>query len=110
MSSGPAPGLRGALLRYRVMAYAVGVMLILLVFVGIPLQIAGHPTLVRVIGPIHGFLYIVYLVAAADLTRRVGWPARELIWIVLAGVIPFAAFVVERRVSAAVAAAGSPGK
>jgi len=92
-------GLRGALIRYRVMAYAVGVGLIVLVFVGIPLQIAGHPEVVRVVGPIHGFLYIVYLVAAADLTRRGRWPLTQLVWVLLAGLVPFAAFVVERRVT-----------
>ena len=97
MSRGPAPGLHSALLRYRVMAFAVGVMLVVLVFVGIPLQIAGHPAVVQIVGPIHGFLYIVYLVAAADLTRRLRWPVSELLWIVLAGLIPFTAFVVERR-------------
>jgi integral membrane protein len=91
-------GLRGAYLRYRVMAYAVGIGLILLVFVGIPLQIAGYPAVVQVIGPVHGFLYIVYLVAAADLTRRTRWPLGQLVWIILAGLVPFAAFVVERRV------------
>jgi len=79
------------------MAFAVGVMLVVLVFVGIPLQIAGHPAVVQIVGPIHGFLYIVYLVAAADLTRRLRWPVSELLWIVLAGLIPFTAFVVERR-------------
>jgi integral membrane protein len=92
-------GLRGALLRYRVMAYAVGIGLVVLVFVGIPLQIAGHPEVVNVVGPIHGFLYIVYLIAAADLTRRGRWPISQLVWVILAGLIPFAAFVAERRVT-----------
>ena len=90
-------GLRGALLRYRVLAYAVGVGLVVLVLIGVPLQLAGSPGVVHVVGPIHGFLYIVYLVAAADLTRRLRWPVSELLWIVLAGLIPFTAFVVERR-------------
>jgi integral membrane protein len=102
------PGLRGALLRYRVMAYAVGVGLVVLVFVGIPLQIAGHPEVVNVVGPIHGFLYIVYLVAAADLTRRGRWPISQLVWVILAGLIPFAAFVVERRVTRRVEAQTGP--
>ena len=99
MSPATHPGLRGAFLRYRVMAYLVGVGLVVLVFVGIPLQLAGHPQVVQVVGPIHGFLYIVYLMTAADLTRRVRWPVSELLWIVLAGLIPFAAFVVERRLA-----------
>ena len=98
MSAAVDRGLRGAYLRYRVMAFAVGIGLIVLVFVGIPLQIAGYPEVVRVVGPVHGFLYIVYLVAAADLTRRTRWPVAQLVWIILAGLIPFAAFVVERRV------------
>ena len=92
-------GLRGALVRFRVMAYVVGVALLVLVFVGIPLQIWGNDaTVVHVVGPIHGFLYIAYLVVAADLARRAGWPVWRLWDVVLAGLIPFAAFFVERRV------------
>lgn len=34
--------MRAAVLRYRVMAYVTGVVLMVLVFVGIPLQIWGH--------------------------------------------------------------------
>jgi integral membrane protein len=52
---------------------------------------------VRIVGPIHGVLYLLYLIAGADLSRRMGWPARELLWAILAGLVPFAAFVVERR-------------
>jgi integral membrane protein len=101
----PAPkqddpgGLRGAIVRFRVMAYLVGVGLLVLVFVGIPLQIwADSPGVVHVVGPIHGFLYLLYLVAGADLARRAGWPVWRLWDVVVAGLIPFAAFVVERRV------------
>ncbi len=97
---GSTAGLRGALLRYRVMAYAVGVGLLVLVLVGMPLQFAaGHPQVVQVVGPLHGFLYIVYLVAAADLTRRGRWPMSQLVWVILAGLVPFLAFVVERRIT-----------
>ncbi|CAN5646329.1 DUF3817 domain-containing protein [soil metagenome] len=93
-------GLGGALLRYRVLAYAVGVGLIILVLVGMPLEYAaGRPQVVQVVGPVHGLLYIVYLVAAADLTRRARWPMTSLAPLILAGLVPFLAFVVERRVT-----------
>jgi integral membrane protein len=93
-------GLRGALVRFRVMAYVVGVALIVLVFVGVPLQIwADNPNVVHVMGPIHGFLYIAYLVVGTDLFRRAGWPIWRLWVVVVSGLIPFAAFVVERRVA-----------
>jgi integral membrane protein len=103
-------GLRGALLRYRVMAYTVGVGLILLVFVGMPLQYwGGNPAVVGVVGPLHGFLYIIYLLAAADLFRRIRWPFSQLVWVILAGLVPFVAFVVERRVTHRVEAQLSTG-
>ncbi|MDQ1359795.1 MAG: hypothetical protein QOJ44_172 [Acidimicrobiaceae bacterium] len=91
--------MHGALIRYRVMAYIVGIGLIVLVFLGIPLQIAGHPGVVKVVGPIHGFLYIVYLIAGADLARRARWSLGRIVMVVLAGFIPFVAFIVERKVT-----------
>jgi len=99
-AAGSPAGLQGALLRYRAMAYTVGVALLVLVLVGVPLQLWAHrPAVAGVVGPIHGFLYIAYLVTAADLIRRVRWPLTELVPMVLAGLVPFAAFFVERRVT-----------
>jgi integral membrane protein len=70
------------------------------VFVGMPLQyLAGDATVVGIVGPLHGFLYIVYLVAAADLFRRIRWPFVQLVWVILAGLVPFVAFIVERNVT-----------
>lgn len=93
----------GALLRYRVMAYIVGCGLIILVFVGIPLQYgANKPGVVSVVGPIHGFLYIVYLLAALDLARRARFTIPQMAAMVGAGFLPFLAFIIERKVTARV--------
>src|ERR1035438_10496023 len=55
------PAKKSTLVRYRVMAYVVGVGLLVLVLVGVPLQYAaGKPAVVQVVGPVHGFLYLVY--------------------------------------------------
>ncbi|MGH9075832.1 MAG: DUF3817 domain-containing protein, partial [Acidimicrobiales bacterium] len=43
--------------------------------------------------------YIVYLIAGADLARRARWRLGRIIMVVLAGFVPFVAFVVERRVT-----------
>jgi len=91
---------KGALLRYRVMAYVVGVWLILLVLVAVPLKYLAHsPTLVRVVGPIHGFLYMVYLVTAVDLAFRARWSPVKTVLVMLAGTVPFLSFVAERKVN-----------
>lgn len=96
-------GLPGALLRYRVMAYIVGVGLMVLVFVGMPLQFgAGTKAVVAIVGPIHGFLYIVYLAAAFDLASRARFSFLQLLAMIGAGLLPFLAFIIERRVTARV--------
>ena len=90
----------GALLRYRVMAYVVGVGLATLVFVGMPLKYGvGFTAVVNVFGALHGFLYIVYLFAALDLARRARFTILEMLAMVGAGLLPGLAFVIERRVT-----------
>lgn len=89
-----------ALIRYRVIAYVVGVALILLVVVGMPLKyLADQPQLVSAVGPAHGFLYVVYLVVAFDLGRRCNWSLTRLGLVMLAGTIPFMSFYAERQVT-----------
>jgi len=82
------------------MADIVGVALVVLVLVGMPLKyLADQPTVVGVLGPIHGFLYIVYLLTAIDLSRRVQLRLLEMVAIVAAGLLPLLAFIVERRMT-----------
>jgi len=88
--------MHAAVLRYRVMAYITGVVLIVLCSVGIPLQIAGHPAVANIVGVVHGILYIIYLVVAYLLARRLRLPTGPTVLVLLAGTIPVLTFVVER--------------
>lgn len=97
--------LREPLIRYRIMAWVVGTMLIA-VFATIP-----FPKIDAVLGPIHGVLYIVYLATVVNMliAYRVGfW---YFVGMVVAGWCPFVSFVVERmitrRLAPRVAAAGT---
>lgn len=90
------PGVKSALLRYRIMAWVVGIMLVILMCVGMPLKyIWGTDTVVIWTGIPHGWLYMVLLITAYDLGRRVHWPIKWFIMIMLAGTIPFLSFVAE---------------
>ena len=62
--------MHAAVLRYRVMAYITGV--------------------------VHGILYIIYLVVAYLLARRLRLPTGPTVLVLLAGTIPVLTFVVER--------------
>ena len=91
------------LTRYRVVAYAVGVVLILLVGVAMPLKyLADEPVLVEAIGPFHGALYIVYLVVTFQLSMRQRWSLGRMLLLMLAGTVPVVSFVAERWVTARV--------
>lgn len=91
-----APAIRSALLRYRIMAWVVGVLLVVLVCVGVPLKYLAHnDTVVTFTGVPHGWLYLILIITAYDLGRRVNWPWMRLILIALAGTVPFLSFVAE---------------
>jgi integral membrane protein len=90
--------MNGALSRFRFMAYVVGVGLLLLV-VGMLFKYVGDsPEMIKVIGPIHGFLYAIYLVISVDLGIKSRWSIKGTILVLLAGTIPFLSFYAERKV------------
>ena len=89
--------MRKAALRYRVMAYITGVLIIVVCFVGIPLQVAANNTfIVNQIGTVHGFLYIVYIIVAYILAQKLKMKFWPTILLLLAGTIPILTFFVER--------------
>jgi integral membrane protein len=89
--------MRAAALRYRVMAYITGVLIIVVCFVGIPLQIVAHNTIIsNDVATVHGFLYIVYLVFAYILAQKLKMRLGPTILLLLAGTVPVMTFVVER--------------
>ena len=96
LTADQAPGVRGALLRYRIMAYLVGTLLVVLVVVGVPLKyLGGNGLVVTLTGVPHSWLYMVLLITAYDLGRRVHWPWGRLLIIALAGTVPFLSFWAE---------------
>ncbi|MGF1664292.1 MAG: DUF3817 domain-containing protein [Kineosporiaceae bacterium] len=100
--------MRGALLRYRVIAWIVGVFLLLLTF-GVVVRYTdwlGFRTdlISRTVSPIHGFGYMLYLAAGVDLAFRVRWRVGRTLLVLLAGTVPFLSFVAERSVTREVSA------
>ncbi|MFI0424607.1 DUF3817 domain-containing protein [Spongiactinospora sp. 9N601] len=90
---------QSALKPFRVLAYIVGVMLLLLV-AGMVLKYAfAVPGPVSIISPIHGFLYAVYLLAALNLGLKARWTWPYTLGVLLAGTIPLLSFVIERKVT-----------
>jgi integral membrane protein len=89
--------MRAAALRYRVMAYITGVLIIVVCFAGIPLQVAEHDQwIVKYVGTVHGWLYIGYVIVAYILAQKLKMKAGPTVLLLLAGTIPVMTFFVER--------------
>ena len=90
--------MKGALTRFRVMAYVVGVFLLLLVVAMVLKYAADMDGAMKVVGPIHGFLYAIYLVISVDLALKLRWSIKGTALVLLAGTVPFLSFWAERKV------------
>lgn len=94
--------MRGAFLRYRVMAWITGVVLaaltIWLVVGYVFLDYANtevKPELYRILWMAHGWLYVIYLITGIDLAFRVRYSVPRTLALLIAGTIPFASFFAE---------------
>lgn len=94
---------------YRVMAWITGTGLVILVFIAMPLKYFwGQPMLVSIVGMLHGFFYMAYIVCTLVLAERCRWRPLDALVILACGTIPLASFFAERRVTARVHAGLSP--
>ena len=87
----------GALYRFRVMSVVVGVALFVLIVTLVAKYGYERERFAEVYSPIHGYLYIGYLLTVVDLGRRAGWSVLRMVGVMLAGTVPLLSFVVERR-------------
>jgi integral membrane protein len=92
-------GVESALLRYRIVALIVSVLLVVLFFIGIPLQFgAGIGAVDEIVGIAHGvFFYPLYILLTFDLGRRVRMHPIQIVLTAAAGTIPLVSFYAERR-------------
>ena len=102
---------RGNLLRYRVMAFVTGVVLLagtiaLILKYAADVHLPGY----AVVWVAHGWLYVIYLIVTVILGLRLRWPLPRYVLVMLAGTIPTMSFVAEHFVTrqARAAAQGQP--
>lgn len=90
----------GALKRFRVMAWIVGVMLLILTAGMVAKYGFDQPIVVETVGPLHGFLYVIYLITVVDLAFKAKFSVVRTLLVMLAGTVPFLSFVAEHNVTA----------
>jgi integral membrane protein len=92
----------GAIKRFRVMALVAGVMALLLWFVDLPVAYLfdneDWKAKVEWIPRVHGLIYALYVLTALQFATKARWSYKKMLWLILAGTLPIASFVAERRV------------
>lgn len=84
--------------RLRLVSILEGLSLLALLGIAMPLKYILHqPEAVRIVGLIHGVLFISYVLLLAQNAIELRWPLKKAGLGLLLSVLPFGAFYAERR-------------
>jgi integral membrane protein len=90
----------------RVVAFLEGLSFVLLLFVAMPLKYyAGMPLAVRIVGSVHGLLFVVFCAALARAAIACEWPLRRSLLAFVSSLVPFGTFVFDRSLKREIAGA-----
>lgn len=83
---------------FRIVALLEGLSYILLLFVATPIKyLMGDPQYVKLLGMPHGLLFVIYVSLAVILAKDLKWNSKTLGIVLLAAVIPFGTFYIDRK-------------
>jgi len=86
--------------RVRAVGRWEGASYLILLGIAMPLKYAfAMPLAVRVVGMLHGLLFIAYCVVVWDAARVHGWEWRKSALFYVASLLPFGPFLVESRLA-----------
>lgn len=75
-----------------------GLSFLALLLIGMPLKYyGGMPMSVKIIGPVHGMLFVAYIAMALFISSRDDWQVKKLFLAIVAAIIPLGTFWFERN-------------
>ncbi|MDC0722352.1 DUF3817 domain-containing protein [Nannocystis bainbridge] len=84
--------------RFRLVSLLEGVSFLVLLGIAMPLKYAaGIPEAVRYVGWAHGLLFVLFILALLSASTAARWPLSKIAGAFIASIVPFGAFVLERR-------------
>lgn len=83
---------------FKWIGYSEGVSFLVLLFIAMPLKyIWDSPEWVRIVGMLHGVLFVLYVLAATYFAMRLKWRMTQLMQVYFAAVIPFGPFFIDEN-------------
>jgi integral membrane protein len=93
----------------RLIAFTEGVSFLVLLLVAMPLKyLAGLPLAVRIVGMIHGVLFIVFVVVLVWVSIARRWPVRRWLLAFVSSIVPFGMLFFDRVLRRDIAGAREP--
>jgi len=84
--------------RLRLLSLIEGLSLVLLVFFAIPMKyMFDSPIFVRIIGMAHGVLFLALGAYTLMVGIELGWKFKRMAMVMLASIIPFGCFYVDKK-------------
>ena len=94
-----------ALRQLRIVALLEGSSFVALLFIAMPLKyLAGLPLAVRIVGSVHGLLFLMFLAALYRAGRTRRWPLRRALLAFVSSIVPFGTFLFDRSLRREIAA------
>jgi integral membrane protein len=86
--------------RLRILGLLEGVSLLLLVFIAVPVKYATNdPTFTKLLGPIHGALFLLFILNTLSVGVEQKWEFSKTTWkVIVACFIPFGTFYIDRKI------------
>ena len=81
---------------FRIVALMEATSFLMLLVASVLKRTADADVLVTILGPIHGVLFIAYVLIALGVRPEQGWDARTTLLVLLGAVLPFGGYVVDR--------------
>jgi integral membrane protein len=83
---------------FRLIALAEGISFLTLLFIAMPMKyFMGLPEVVRVVGSIHGGLFVLYVGLLAAIHFRQRWSFNFSLYALVASIIPFGTFMLDKQ-------------
>jgi integral membrane protein len=86
--------------RLRLIGILEGISLLVLIGIAVPLKhVLDEPLLVRIMGPVHGLLFLMFVINTLSVGIDYRWKFSTTTWKVLvACLVPFGTFYIDRRI------------
>jgi integral membrane protein len=79
----------------RYIALAEATSFIALLIASVVKRTGGEELGVQILGPIHGGLFIAYVIVALNVRGELGWSGKTTFWVLVGAVLPFGGYVVD---------------